>query len=406
MARLYSCGFELNSNGVNFDIHQSNGVIVVGSGTVRSGTYALHTTALVSGTSQRASFRHVSSAGNGPYWGRGYLNVTTRPSADNSIIRLEASGIPLRVALTSTGTLKLIDEIGTIGTSAGALTNGQWYRLEVLFDSTGGAGTHIAKLRVDGVEVVAATNRTFTNPTIQQFGFGGNLNSETQTVGDWWWDDIAINDSTGTAQNSYPGEGHIIHLLPTANGDANSGTARGGADSGADWSQINEVTPNDATNYIEMNTTTGVVWCNVTDASGLGLGGAYIIPFVAVGGRITIASAGTGNWFPSIKSQASGTTLDGTPVSLTSTSWFAHDDTSGSQQYKVTAYVDPQNGGSWTVAKLDSMQIGAKTTDGSPATRITALWALVEYQVQTVNIPTVLDDGIIAGLSRFDGGLR
>src|SRR5882724_4081843 len=170
MARLITSGFELNSATAGVEIHQTNGVIVIGTGaSVRSGTYALHTTGLVSGTSQRASFRHVSTPTGGPFWGRGYLNITTKPANDNSIMRLEATGVPIRVVLTTTGALKLIDEVGTIGTSAGTLNTATQYRIEVLLDSTGGAGHHIATLRVDGVDVVTSSTRTFTNPTIQQY---------------------------------------------------------------------------------------------------------------------------------------------------------------------------------------------------------------------------------------------
>lgn len=406
MARLYSSGFELNSITVGQEIHQSNGVLVIGSGTVRSGTYALHTTALVNGTSQRASFRVVNAAVTGPLWSRVYINITTKPAANNTILRFSGGAASLIVKLTTTGALILTDQNGDIGTSAGTLNTGTWYRLEVKFDGSGGAGTHIATLRIDGVDVVTASNRTFTNATVQQFDIGGNMSGEAQTVGDWWFDDVAVNDNTGANQNSWPGEGHIVHGHPNANGDANVNVTRGGVDSGADWSQLSEITPNDATDYIEMGTVTSVVWTNITDSTTLGIGGAYVIPLIAVGGRVTLASAGAGNWFPSIKSQAGGTALDGSPVTLALATWASQDDTSGTQQYKVTAYTDPQSGGSWTAAKLDSVQIGAKTTDGNPATRVSTLWALIEYQVQTVTIPRVLDDGIIAGLSRFDGGLR
>lgn len=407
MARLYTTGFELNSNATGFDIHQSNGVIVIGTGaSVRSGTYALHTTALVLGTSQRASLRYVSAAGLGPYYCRTYFRVDTAPSANNTIIRLSGAAATIIVKLTSGRQLILSDQSGDIGTSAGALTVGQQYRINLLYDATGGAGTHIARLYVDGAEVVGASNRTFTNTTVQQLDLGGNMSGEAQTVGDWWFDDVAINDNTGSFQNSQPGEGHVVYARPTGNGDANVNVTRGGVDSGADWSQLSEVTPNDATDYIEMNSTTSAVWTNITDSATLGIGGAYQIPLIHVGGRITLASAGAGNWFPSIKGQAGGTALDGTPVNLAATTWAANDDSSGTQQFKVTAYTNPQDGAAWLASTLDTVQIGAKTTDGSPATRVTALWAVVEYVVQTVSIPPVLDNGIIAGLQRFDGGLR
>lgn len=406
MARLYSSGFELNSNAASFDIHSVNGVIVVDATNPRSGARCLHTTALVSGTGQRASFRHIGAEAAGHWFFRGFFRPATRPNASNTIIKLSGSFNVILVKFKSDGTLELSDEVGVIGTSASALVNGTYYRLELEFDSTGAGGTHVARLRVDGVEVAGNAARTFTHTSIQQMDIGGNLVGEAQTVGDWCWDDIGINDTTGAYQNSWCGDGHIVHAVPLANGDANTGSVRGGADSGNDWDQVDEVTPNDATDYMELTLTTGVIWVKVTSSATLGIGGAYVINLVAVGGRITIASAGSGNWFPSIKSQSGGTVLDGAPVTLASTSWFAHDDSTGSQQYKVTAYVDPQSGGAWTAAKLDTMQIGAKTTDASPATRVSALWALIEYVPFTVTVPTVLKRGLNGGLQVPSGGLQ
>lgn len=403
--RLYSCGFELNSNGANFDIHTTNGVVVVDGTNPRSGSYCLHTTALVSGTSQRASFRHVSAEAAGHWFFRACFRPHTRPSAANTILKLAGSFNVITVKFDNLGKLVLADEVGTIGTAAVALTTDVYCRIELEFDTTTAPGAHVIRLWVDGQVVVESAARTFTHNSIQQMDIGGNLGGEAQTVGDWCWDDIAINDTTTGDQNSWCGDGHIVHAIPTGNGDANVGVTRGGADSGADWSQLNDVPPNDATNYVEMATTTGVVWCNVTDAAALGIGGAYVIKLVSVGARITLASAAAGNWFPSIKSQAGGAVLDGAPVSLASASWFAHDDSSGLQQYKVTAYTDPQSGGAWVASKLDSMQIGAKTTDGNPATRVTALWALIEYVPFTVVIPTVLKGGLVGGLSVPSGGL-
>lgn len=406
MARLFSSGLELNSNGNNFDFHTSNGVVVVDATNPRSGSRCLHTTALVSGTSQRASWRHIGAEAIGHWYFRAFLRVGTRPSASNTIMKLAGSFNVGFVKLKSDGTLELSDEVGVIGTSAGALTNGQYYRLEIEFDSTTAPGAHVMRLRVDGVEVAGNGARTFTHTSIQQLDMGGNLGGEAQTVGDWCWDDIGINDTTGAYQNTWPGDGKIIHGVPVANGDANSGVTRGGVDSGADWSQINEVTPNDATNYIEMATATGVCWVKPNNMAGLGLGGAYVINLIAIGGRVTLAAGGAGNWFPSIKSQSGGAVLDGAPVSLALNTWATHDDTSGSQQYKVTAYVDPQTGGAWVASKLDTLQFAAKTTDGSPATRVSALWALIEYVPFTVNIPIVLKGGLVGGLAVPSGGLQ
>lgn len=405
MARLWTSAYGLQSNVAGIgDFHQSNGTIVVD---FVDGKWWHHVTSLVSGTSQRTSHRCVNAAVQGPLFGRARLKLTTLPSAANRIMRWSAGGIPLFVSLTAAGNLQLSDETGLIGTSSTALVPGT-YVIEVEFDSHLGAGACVAILRINGVAEVTSTTRTFTSTTVQQFDVGGNLASEAQTVGDWRWTDIAINDNTaGGDQTSWPGAtGEVAYAFAISNGDANSGVARGGADSGADWSQLDDVPPNDATDYIEMATTSGVCWVKVTDPTSLGIGGAYIIKLVSVGGRVTLAAAGTGNWFPSIKSQAAGAVLDGSPVTLAATTWANNDDSSGLQQYKVTAYADPQSGGAWTTAKLATMQIGAKTTDGSPATRLTLLWAVIEFVPFTVNVPSVLPGSLYAGLAIPQGGLQ
>lgn len=409
MARLFSSSHELASATAGMEFHQTNGVVVVEAGVgVRTGAVAHHLKNLVSGTSQRGSFRVVNAPVAGPLWGRTYLYITTLPAAANTIIRMTGAGTTLRVVLTATGNLQLIDEVGTIGTSAGTLNTGQFYRVEVLLDSHLGAGAHVATLRLDGVDVVTASNRTFTNPTVQQWDEGGNMNGETQTVGDWWFDDFGLNDNTATSdssQMSWPGSGKVAHALLTADGDAAVNVTRGGVDSGANWSQLDEVTPNDATDYLDLTSTTSVFWGRTQNSAALGIGGAYIIKFVAVGARLALASAGAGNWLPSIKSQASGAVLDGSPVALALATYATHDDTSGLQQHKLTAYKDPQTNGAWTATRLDGLQIGVKSTDGSPATRVSALWAVIEYEAFTVTIPTVLKGGLVGGLSVPSGGL-
>lgn len=402
--RLWTSAYGLQSNVAGIgDFHQSNGVIVIDS---IDGKWWHHVTSLVSGTSQRTSHRMINAAAQGPFFARGRFRLGTLPASANRIFRWSAGGIPLFGAITATGNIQLSDETGLIGTSATALSAGT-YVIECEFDSHLGAGACVAILRINGVAEVTATNRTFTSTTVQQFDVGGNLNSETQTVGDWRWTDIAINDSTTSVQNSWPGNtGEVAYLFPISNGDANVGVTRGGTDSGADWSQLDEVPPNDATDYIEMATTSGKCWVRVTDPTSVGIGEAYHITLVHVGGRVALAAAGTGNWFPSLKSQASGTELDASPVTLAATTWSNNDDSSGLQQYKVTAYTDPQSGGAWTTAKLRTLQVGAKTTDGSPATRVSQLFAVVEYVPFSVRVPAVMPGGVYAGLQVPSGGFQ
>lgn len=394
MTRIHSSGFEHNFSGVPGEFSSSVGVITIQSTTKRSGNYAIKTFNLISGQSQRATLRIAFAAGNGPYFTRIYFYLVTPPTAANTIMRLSGNGATIQVKLNANRTLLLADEVGTIGTSTTALNLNQWYRLEMKFDSTLAAGNHEIHLYVDGIEVIGSLFRNFTNPQVQQLDFGGNAGAESQTIGEWYWDDAAINDNTGTIDTSLPGEGRIIHLKANGNGDANVGVSRGGVDTGADWSQVSEETPNDLTDYVDVTTTAGVIWTAIEDAP---IGDFDIIKFVAPGARVTAASAATTNWKPSIKSKSGGMEIDGTLVSLSTVAWGHHDDTTASQNYKLHQYVDPQTGGQWTRTLLNNTQIGAKTTDGTPAARISTMWALVEYQ-------TALYSGVAHGWADLDFG--
>ncbi len=215
------------------------------------------------------------------------------------------------------------------------------------------------------------------------------MNTESQNTGHWYWTDCAVNDNTGAVENSFPGPGFIIHQLPASEGDADVGVTRGGADSGTNYGQVAEQTPNDLTDYVDLTTTTSVIWVGLAP-SPASIPQGSVIKLVAVGARVTAAGAGTTNYIPSIKSQTGGVEVDGTNTSVATTTFGNHDDSAGLRQYKLFQYTDPQGGGAWTKALLDSMQIAAKTTDGSPALRVSTLWASVEF-----NAPPVDSDYLI-----------
>lgn len=336
-----------------------------------------------SGVRKLASVRYTGTAAFGPFYHRGYLRVDVLPALLSGILRLVAGTVPVWVNLNTTGTLELNDEDGVIGTSTYALKADSVFRkIGLEFDASGAAGSHIIRLSVDDVVVVEATNRTIDNGC-NQIDVGGNTGNEADSTGHWYWCDIAVNDNTTADDNAMPGDGRLAYFRPESNGDANSGVTRGGADSGADWSQLDEDPENDATDYLILTGASAVAWCNVPTASARGMDAQDTVRFVAVGARVRADSAGTTNYLSSLKSQAAGTVVDGAAVTITNASVFnTHDDSSGTQQYRLVQYTDPQTGSQWTVPMIDSMQIGVKTTDGSPPLDVTILWAVVEYTRQ------------------------
>jgi hypothetical protein len=100
-----------------------------------------------------------------------------------------------------------------------------WFCVEFALRGRIGIGYDMI-FRLDGITLATASKSavlTVSNlPDAVQFGYLSNLSSPMNTL---WFDDIAVNDDTGSVQNGFPGaDGKIIHLLPVADSAV-----------GADW---------------------------------------------------------------------------------------------------------------------------------------------------------------------------
>ena len=166
------------------------------------------------------------------YFLRAYFKFDTIPTADAFLIRVSA-GLPYDVRLKTDGKLYLAFNGSTnIGSPSDVLVTDTWYRIELQWNIGTGAADS-AELMLDGVSIASETgaNRTDTVPTTFTVGFpvsspGANIVC--------YVDDIALNDDTGSDQNSWPGEGHVVNLLPTTDAGGagvwtlGTGTAYGG----------------------------------------------------------------------------------------------------------------------------------------------------------------------------------
>lgn len=163
------------------------------------------------------------------------------------------------------------------------------------------------------------------------------------------WDDIIINDTTGTDNTSYPDWQGIEALMPNAAGD-NTGLTRGGTDSGSNYGQVDERPPN-TTDYVYSSTV------DLYDIYNLPATQWPSVSAVALFLRAQKSDAGAANIAHMLKidTDASGTAdeLDtGSDVPL-STSWSYHSKIYNRQ---------PDNAGdtSWTANKVNALQAGAK----------------------------------------------
>lgn len=359
----------------------TNGTIQ--STTVRSGTYAGQITSLVSATARGFLHQFASAAAGGPYYFRFYFRYATAPSADNCIFSLdndttiaEASGPA--ILLTSAGELKLMNGASQVGSTSSALSANTWYRIEVQYDGSPASGSEVLRARIDGTEFAGASNLTLATATIHSVAFGGNIRSEAQTTGNWYFDDIAINDSTGSFQTSYPGEGEIILLRPNNTGDNNQlGTA-----SSTNYQNVDEVTPDDATTEINMTAdTAGEVDDYNLSATPSALASTDIINVVQVGLRFR----GGGSTDPivvGIKASASGTVEESGNITASNSS-YATNAAAAPFNYPLTLYDLPGASTTvWTKTDLDAAQVRVKLpTAAQPfKPRFSAVWVLVDHK--------------------------
>lgn len=398
MARLWSSGFELNTTTTDVEWGAALSTPSIQTGTVRTGTYALEITSLASGTGKGLPYTFVSANANGPYYCRFYFRYATLPTANNTILRIGSSGPAelVNIKLSSTGVLRLFNTTTQVGSDSSAINVNTWYRVEVLFDATGGAGAGIARARIDGVEFAASTSLTY-GAGVNKIIVGGNLalTAETQTTGDWFFDDIAINDSNGSFQNSYPGAGSIIHLKPNAAGDSNGFLVQVGGTAGSanNYTRVNEVTPDDATTYNGAALLNAEDLFNVDDS---GIGGADTVNVVAVGARMAdlVGADATAAFKLEIEKTSGGTKSQSSTIIPNSTSWLTNASASP-RNYALTTYQDPDSS-NWTKTTLDSMQIGyTQTATNVQTIAVSTVWALVDYTPLASPAPNVSDTSAV-----------
>lgn len=375
MARIFTTGFETNTTASGIEWNGISGGTITGT-TFRSGGHSYRISGLSSGASERARAQYSSSVSDGPWYFRVYINFATFPSIEDRFLAISdsatvATGVKIYVTADSTGNFRLYDEDGQIGSASTALDANTWYRLEIEYDFTPSAGSDIVRARLDGVEFAGANDRSISSGA-NHFYIGGNLNNEAQTTGDWFFDDVAVNNTTGSFENSYPGNGSVLYLLPNAAGDQNDWTN--------DYTAVDEFPPDDATTFVASNTLNQISEYNLADA---GLTTKSSIKVVMVGMRFNGAAASANATItPRIKASSGGTVEEGTATTPTSTSWRTNDPANAILNPRLTTYNLPGPSNSvWLATDLDNMQIGVRiSTANTNNAQLSTIWAMVEYE--------------------------
>ena len=379
MALLFQSGFELNSNtnGVEFSVTAGavsnvttdprsgarHGRVLNGSGSFRVTVHDRHQAAL--------GFHSVA------------IKIKVAPTADTVLMGPSNTAGVLQgyITLNTDRTLSLFKTDDTqIGADSTALDLDAWYVVELKNDASG-SGSLEARYKKDGdttwTTIASGAN---SNQGTWGFAFIGNF-AFAPTVNDVYFDDWKVNDNSGTFQNSWPGDGKIITLRPNAGGDNNMwGTNAGGAGTSNNYTLVDELPPNDATDFVRSRTTNDIDDYNV-EASGIA--SIDIVNAVQVNFRATRSSGTTSSAVVArLKAASSGSVTESSPETANSNSWRTNDlDTLRAYPAPITSYTKPGTSDPWTQTDLDAMQIGVRCSSGSGDryVHVTALWVTVNY---------------------------
>lgn len=113
-----------------------------------------------------------------------------------------------------------------------------WYVFEIAY--TTNTGDDFIEWRVDGTVVTSATTPITPSAPLQRFSIGiANSDTSIALVAD----DVALNDSTGASQNSYPGDGKVVNLAPVADSARGTNWTAGAGGTTNLWDAVDNEPP-------------------------------------------------------------------------------------------------------------------------------------------------------------------
>ena len=232
MARRFTTGFELGA------LNEHNGSYAEGSNSyaaaivttpVRTGTYAAAFKASVA-TAGYTYFSQIFTDHPQELYIRlairhnGFVGGATNPQ--NFLVVLEGATQQLvfgirpsdQVLMVRTNTTGGMGNAGgsTLATGTAILTLDTWYVIEI-YVKIANAGQ--VAVKINGVTDISYSGDTAAsaNEYLDALRFG--VHGPTGKAEYYYFDDIAINDTTGSYQNSWVGTGGVLILKPDAEGD-------------------------------------------------------------------------------------------------------------------------------------------------------------------------------------------
>jgi hypothetical protein len=391
MVRVYEAGAEIASMSVGYEVDTRIG----------AGTFDLETTVT---RGSRYSYKCNLTSTDGVYnKSTLYSSPTTNDVYAKFDFYIGANGLwafstpiifqlqeggtrVLQLQMTSSGSLKMLDTNDSVVVTGPTLSTGTWYCIEVRFAYN--AGGSVGYLRVDGVDYGNGTvGDGSTRNKVEQILFGSTagytaLGSTTY----WYFDNLLVNDSSGSSQTSWVGEQRLVYASPISQGDAPASGdyywehESGGISSGdtTNYTRVDEM-PWSTSDYVRKNSSDSgqyaTDWYVPETYSTLGIGANDDITVLAVGGYMS-GTGGTVREFTYIYQETSGgTKVSSSALSAAANADFIYDvnDVVG----KPLHIIYPT---ALTGSDVNNMQFGVEASmDNARQIRCNCCWLSISY---------------------------
>lgn len=327
MARVFTDGAEFG-DAIFFEVK----TIAASSSVKRSGAYSYagnqaYGQKNITGLSELYFRAAWLPSTNGP--GTGNIFELRNSTTAHAYVRFNASAGVFEVY--SAGTLRFSSTFPAV--------QGTWYLIEAYLkidDSTG-----VLTVKIDGVQIGTYTGdtRNGASTTVNNIYLNGSPGSSIT----WAFDDLALNDTTGGADNSWCGDGRVILLKPNGNGDASDLTGSDG-NSTDNYLLVDEIPSDGDTTYVEGSTSGNRDLYAIEDFSGTG----KTIKRVWVEARARDTVAAGGQCKLSVK-PSGGSEDKSSAINLL---------TSYTRIIGTDYTTNPADSGAWEDGDLDALQIG------------------------------------------------
>jgi len=328
MTRLFTEGFE-SGDVLGFDAQYAD--VVASTAYKRSGNYS----AFFTRASDRYLIKNVAE-GSEFYFRLAFFYPLTGGANENAVFwKNNTTTLGSVVCGLSTITLK----VGTSAVATGSYSqtlDGSWHLLEIHIKLDNSVG--VIETKLNGILVASFSGDTIpsTITTIDRMYIG-----DAASTYDVYYDDIAINDASGSVDNSWCGDGHVIALTPSGVGNASELTPSSGS---VNYLMVDEVPSDGDTTYVSGSVAETKDLYNFTP-TGLYSGSHVVLrAFVETRTRDTSGSA------PFATVIQSGSSVVEETAQYTTLSYASYKGTDN--------YLNPATGLAWTVDELDALQAG------------------------------------------------